>query len=83
MTLTVTGTNLNGATALRFFNASGVVDSTITASNLNVSAGGTSLTATIAVGGSAAPGERVLVVSAQAITSPPVKTGLNTIQIVQ
>jgi YD repeat-containing protein len=83
VTLTVTGNNLSGASALRFLDASGLIDPAITASDLTASADGTSLTATVVVGGSAAPGERILVVSAQSISSPPVKTGLNAIQIVQ
>jgi YD repeat-containing protein len=81
-TLTITGSNLSGATALRFINAGGAIDTTVAASNLIVNDDGASLAATVIVGGSAAIGERVLVVSASAGSSLPVKAGSNTIQIV-
>ena len=81
VTLTITGDNLSGATALRFIDANGAVDSTITASNLTVNAGGTQLTATLTVGGSAALGQRVVVVTGSSGTTPAIKVGANTITI--
>ncbi len=79
--LTITGNNLSGATAIRFIDANGAVDSTITASNLTVNADGTQLTATLTVGGSAALGQRVVVVTTSSGTTPAIKVGANTITI--
>ena len=81
VTLTITGNNLSRATALRFIDANAAVDSTITASNLTVNADGTQLTATLTVGGSAALGQRVVVVTAASGTTPAIKVGANTITI--
>jgi hypothetical protein len=81
VTLTITGNNLSGATAIRFIDANGAVDSNITASNLTVNADGTQLTATLTVGGSAALGQRVVVVTASSGTTPAIKVGANTITI--
>jgi YD repeat-containing protein len=62
VSLTITGSNLTGATALRFINSSGSVDSNITVSNISVNGDGTSLSADVTVSSSAATGRRVLVV---------------------
>lgn len=61
--VTITGVGLTGATALRFINASGVIDTTITVSNISVSADGSSLTATITVPAGSALGSRVVVIA--------------------
>jgi YD repeat-containing protein len=59
---TITGAGLTGTTALRFINASGAIDTTITVSNISVSADGSSLTATITVPSGALVGSRVVVI---------------------
>lgn len=61
--VTITGAGLTGATALRFITASGTIDTSITVSNISVSADGSSLTATIAVGSGSAVGSRVVVIA--------------------
>jgi len=61
--LTVNGIGLTGATAIRFINASGGNDTTITVSNMVVNGDGTSLTATLTVSGSSALGSRVVFIS--------------------
>jgi YD repeat-containing protein len=83
VTLTITGSNLGGASALRFIDANGVIDSGLAASNLTVNADGTSLTATVAVNGAAALGKRVVVVTASAGSTPAVDAGANTITVTQ
>ena len=81
VTLTMNGANLAGASALRFINSSGAVDTAITASNLTVNADGTQLTATVTVSSGAATGTRVVVVTAAAGTTPAVTAGSNVITI--
>jgi hypothetical protein len=81
VTLTINGANLVGTPALRFINSSGAVDTAITASNLNVNADGTQLTATVTVSSGSATGTRVVVVTAAAGTTPAVTAGSNTITI--
>jgi YD repeat-containing protein len=78
VTMTISGANLSGATALRFIDAIGNIDSSIVASNLTVNANGTSLTATVNVGGSAATGPRIVVVSTTVSSSLTVSVGSNT-----
>lgn len=81
--ITVSGANLNDASALTFFNiASGAFDSNITVSNINVNGAGTSLTATLTINGSAALGRRVVMVTASGNTSPLTDAGSNIIEIV-
>jgi YD repeat-containing protein len=63
VTVTITGVGLTGATAIRFINASGVSDTTITVSNIVVTADGTSLTATISVAAGSVVGSRVVIVA--------------------
>ena len=63
VTLTVNGIGLTGATAIRFINASGANDTTITVSNIVVNGDGTSLTATLTVSGTSALGSRVVFIS--------------------
>ena len=81
VTLTINGSNLAGASALRFINSSGAVDSAITASNLTVNADATQLTATVTVSSGAAAGTRVVVVTAASGITPAVTAGSNTITI--
>lgn len=83
VTLTINGANLNGATTIRFIDSNGAIDSSVVSSNLNASADGTSLTATVTVSSGAALGVRVIVVSSTASRSLPANAGSNTIQIVQ
>ena len=61
--VTITGAGLTGATALRFITASGSIDTSITVSNISVSADGSSLTATINVSAGSAVGSRIIVVA--------------------
>lgn len=82
LTLTLTGVNFTGATALSFLTTGGAVDSAISASNLNVNAEGTSLTATITISSGAATGERVVVVVTPAGHSLAVNVGPNIIEII-
>jgi len=79
--VTITGVNLSGATVLRFFGNGGVLDTTVTATNLSVNGAGTSLTATITASGGAASGQWLVVVSATAGNSLAFETGTNLIQI--
>lgn len=61
--VTIAGAGLTNATALRFITAAGTIDTSITVSNISVSADGSSLTATIAVGSGSAVGSRVVVIA--------------------
>jgi YD repeat-containing protein len=81
VTVTISGINLNGTTALRFIKADGTVDAAITLSNLMVNADGTRLMATVTVGGNAAAGIRVVEITALAGSSQLANVGTNTIQI--
>ena len=81
VTLTINGSNLTGASALRFINSSGAVDAAITASNLTANADATQLTATVAVSSGAAAGTRVVVVTAASGITPAVTAGSNTITV--
>lgn len=81
VTLMINGANLAGASALRFINSSGAVDTAITASNLTVNADGTHLTATVTVSSGAATGTRVVVVTAATGSTPAVTAGSNAITI--
>lgn len=81
VTLTVTGRNLHGATALRFIRADGVIDTALTVANISVNAEGTALTLTLTTGGSAALGRRVVVVAAPGGDTMTVDLGTNTIEV--
>lgn len=81
--ITVVGTNLGGATAIKFIDGSGAVDPNITFTGLSVNGGGTSLTANVTVGASAALGQRIVVVLSPNSHSQTSNTGTNTIQVVQ
>lgn len=61
--VTIGGANFGGATGIKFIAADGSVDTNVVASNLTVSADGTSLTATLSVGAGATLGQYVLVVT--------------------
>jgi YD repeat-containing protein len=83
VSVTFTGVNLFGATNLRFINAgSGALDTAIVATNLSVSADGTTLTATLAVASGAALGNRIVVVATPSGDSMIIDTGTNVIQVV-
>lgn len=83
VSVTINGANLSGATNLRFIDANGVLDTNIIASNIAVNGDGTSLTATLNVSGSAALGQRVVIISTTNGRSLTVNAGPNTIQVVQ
>jgi YD repeat-containing protein len=79
--ITISGSNLSSATAIRFINANGTLDSTITASNIVVNPNGDSLTASVNVTASATLGQRVIMVEAAAGTSLTKNVNSNTITI--
>jgi hypothetical protein len=81
VTLTLSGHNFAGANSLVFLDANGNVDSAVVATNLSVSADGTSLTATLTLQASAAPGARVVVVTTPAGRSATDVNGVNTINV--
>lgn len=81
VTLTLNGSNLAGASALRFITSSGAIDGAITASTLSVNVNGTQLTATVTVSSGAATGNRVVVVTTASGTTPAVSAGSNTLTI--
>jgi YD repeat-containing protein len=83
ISLTISGSNLDGATALRFINANGTLDTTITVSNISVNAGGDRLTAMVTVSAGTALGQRVVMVEATAGTSPTASAGANVVQVTQ
>ena len=62
VTLTLTGANLFGASAVRFINPSGAPSAGLTVTDINVNVGGTSLTATLNISGTAATGQYVLLI---------------------
>lgn len=80
VTVTITGQNLGGATAVSFNTPSGV-ERNITASNISVSSNGATLTFTAAVGASAAAGSDVVIVTTANGQSQVVSTGVNTVTI--
>ena len=61
-TLTLTGVNFTGATALRFLKSDGTLDTAVTAASLSVNGNGTSLTASVTATASATVGPRVVIV---------------------
>jgi YD repeat-containing protein len=77
VTLTVNGMGFTGATAIRFITAGGANDITITASNIVVSADGTSLTATLTVTGSSPLGSRIVIISTPNGDTRTVDLGVN------
>jgi YD repeat-containing protein len=81
--ITITGANLTGASALQFIRADGSLETGLVASNLSVSADGNTMTATITINGGVAPGSRVIFVTATAGQSTTHNTGLNVIGITQ
>ncbi|MCA1604611.1 MAG: IPT/TIG domain-containing protein, partial [Acidobacteria bacterium] len=83
VTLTITGANLGGATALSFLTTAGAIDSTITASSIAVNANGTELTATVTISTGTAVGQRVVVVVTPTSHSLAVTAGANVLEIVQ
>jgi YD repeat-containing protein len=60
--ITITGAGFAGASAILFIDSNGLMDSSITVSGINVNAGGSSVTATVTVGVSSLPGQRVVVI---------------------
>jgi hypothetical protein len=81
VTLTVNGIGLTGATALRFITASGPTDTSITVSNLVVSADGSSLTATVTISAGSALGSRTVFISTPNGDSITVNLGVNIINV--
>ncbi len=79
--VTITGANLTGTSALQFIREDGSLETGITASNLSVSGNGQTLTATIAIAGGLPSGGRVIFVTATAGQSTTHNTGLNVIGV--
>lgn len=80
--VTISGTNLSGATGLTFIDNNGANDTTITAANLTVNGGGTSLTANVTTSGTTALGQRLVIVTTATNRSLTVGSGTNTVQII-
>lgn len=79
--VTINGPGLTGATALRFITASGLIDTSITVSNISVSPDGTSLTATITVPAGSALGSRLVIIATPNGDSIGVDLGVNKINV--
>jgi YD repeat-containing protein len=79
-TVTITGQNLGGATAVSF-NTSGGLETHIAVSNLSASSDGATLTFTATVGSSTATGTDVVFVTTPNGQSQIVNTGVNTVTI--
>jgi hypothetical protein len=83
VSLTINGTNLTGATNLRFITTASAVDSSITIANLSVNSEGTSLTVNVTVSSQSALGKRVVVVVAGTLRSQIADVSTNSIEVVQ
>lgn len=81
VTLTITGANLAGASAVRFIRADGTLDATLSVSNISVNADGTALTATLSVPSNALTGQRIVIVVSPTADSMTTVAGNNVIQI--
>lgn len=80
-TITLGGTNFNGATGVKLYNPDGQETSGVTASNINVGAGGASLTVRLTVEASAPARRKIVVVTTPTAHSLRIDVGVNTIQI--
>lgn len=80
-TITINGANLVSTSAIRFIDNNGIVDSTITVSVTDVSADGSSITATVTVSSGSALGQRVVVITTANGHSQTVDIGTNRITI--
>lgn len=80
--VTIQGANLTGAASLALLDGTGANDTNITVSNINVNAGGDTLTANVTVNGSATLGQRLVIVTTANNRSQAGGTGSNLIQIV-
>lgn len=76
LTLTLAGVNFTGATGI-VFSFQGRADTNITATNITVSPGGDQLTADVTISGSAAVGDRIVIVQTPTGTSTGAPTGNN------
>jgi hypothetical protein len=81
MTVTITGQNLGGATAVSFITANGSVERNISVSNIAVSADGTTLTFTAVVSTGATAGTDVVYVTTPNGRSQTQSTGTSTATI--
>lgn len=81
VTVTIAGTNFDGATAVNFYDSNSALDANSTAANLVVGSGGTSVTATVTVKTNAAIGQRFVVVVNATGQSLFAKVPANTIAI--
>jgi YD repeat-containing protein len=79
--VTVNGTGLTGATALRFITASGSIDTSITVSNISISPDGSSLTATVTVNAGSVVGSRLVIIATTNGDSIGVDVGVNKINV--
>lgn len=60
--LTISGSNMENANAVRFFDSNGNLDTNVTATGFSVNSDGTVLTVAIQINSSAASGERIVVI---------------------
>ena len=82
-TVNISGVNLAGASALRFFNADGTVAVGVTATNINANANGAAVTTTITVATSATAVPKILVLTTPAGRSQTSNLGSNVLVITQ
>jgi len=82
VTLNITGANLSGASSLKFIKDDGTPDSSVTASNITVNAGGTTLTATLTSNTNATLGRHIVVVSTPAGSSRSIDQGVNAFALI-
>lgn len=80
-TVTLTGTNLEGASSILFLTASGSIAANITISSISASVDGSTVTFTATVGSTASTGADVIYVSGTNGNSQRVSIGTNTVQI--
>ncbi len=80
-TVTLGGSNFNGATGVNLFNPNGSTATDVTVSNVSVAGGGSLLTMTLTVQPGASAGRRIIVVTTPTRHSVTSDVNVNTIQI--
>ncbi len=81
VTITITGSNLNGTNDVQHFDLNGFPASGITASNINVNGNGTSLTVKLSINPFTSGGRRIIVLTTPTAHSLRSDVNVNTIQI--
>ncbi len=82
VTITINGQNLSGTTGLQFLEGNGTPSTNVIASNITVSADGTSLAATVSAAGNATLGRRTAIVVTPNGRSSTSDLGSNAIEVV-